>query len=141
MDSSLFNIGLPELIFILLLAGMVMGPQRIRQVALWLGRLTAQARSVSRAFIRQLDSELEAEEKGELKGAMNDIQSLQNELRELRRELQSAPKVVRGNTIGAAGTALNGAQRDASHLLDEDDDAPSIAPRLPKAVDVPDDPA
>lgn len=161
--DSLFNIGLPELIFILLLAGLVMGPERIRQVARWLGKVTAQTQAISRAFVRQLDSELDAVEKGELKAAVSDIQSLQQEIEQLRRELRSAPAVLGRNvqqTTDEARSVMNGSRQAAVTPADDagdseaataapatasaapaedPDDIPSIAP--PRPASVPDDPA
>ena len=90
--DSIFGIGIPELIVVLLLAGLVMGPQRIRQVALTLGRITAQLQKVSREFGRQLNAELDALDDGSLRDTMDDVLQLQKEVDELRRELARAPK-------------------------------------------------
>ncbi len=89
--DSFFGIGAPELILILLLAGIVMGPERIGRVARWLGKTTAQLQAISRQFMRQLNAELTAADQGEeLKGAMDDIKSLQQQVSQLRDELRSA---------------------------------------------------
>ncbi len=93
--DSLFNIGFPELIFILVLAGLFMGPQRIRQVARYLGRLTARLQAISREFTRQLNAELDAAERGEIKAALADIRQLQAQVAELRRDLAAAPQALR----------------------------------------------
>lgn len=95
--DSIFQIGFPELIAILILAGLVMGPQRIRQVALYLGRLSARVQAISRQFTRQLNAELDAAERGELKTAISDLQTLKQEMQELRREITQAPRVLRQN--------------------------------------------
>jgi len=88
--DSIFNIGGPELVFILLLAGIVMGPKRIQMVARWLGRMTAQLQAISRGFARQLNAELAAvDEGGELKGSFNEIQELRRQLNELKKEITS----------------------------------------------------
>lgn len=182
MDGGFFNIGFGELMLILLLAGLVMGPQRIRQVARWFGRVSAQLQSVSRAFLRQLDNELDAEAKGELKAALSDLQALQKEVTDLRRELREAPRVLgtqvqqarteaedalrRPDLANAAlGAAAAGAQAaedaprplptadddeaaapaplptaEASPSAADDDEAEhSIAPPLPRPLDVPGD--
>jgi sec-independent protein translocase protein TatB len=89
--DSFFGIGTPELILILLLAGIVMGPERIGKVARWLGKTTAQLQAISRQFVRQLNAELAAADQGEdLKGAMDDIKALQQQVSQLRNELKSA---------------------------------------------------
>ena len=93
--DSIFQIGFPELLAILVLAGLIMGPQRIRQVALYLGRLSARMRSVSRQFTRQLNAELDAAERGEIKAAIADFKALQQEVTALRREIADVPRLLR----------------------------------------------
>lgn len=92
MDAGLFNVGFGELIWILLLAGLVLGPQRIRQVARWLGMAVAKLRGISTQFMGQLNNELDDSGREDLKGALDDIRGLQNELRNLRREVYSGSK-------------------------------------------------
>lgn len=165
--DSVFGIGAPELIVILLLAGIVMGPHRIHQVARWLGRVTAQFQAIARGFARQLSAELDAvDQGGEIKGAMHDVQDLQRQITELRRELasvsrgtvQESKKVMRENqqlveeTIKSpmreASEALeqtpspqddgNSASSSASEASDGESAKPS---KLPEPIEVPDDPA
>ena len=62
--DSVFGIGLPELILLVVLAGMVMGPERIVRYARLLGAMTARLQSVSRAFLRQLSAELDSVDSG-----------------------------------------------------------------------------
>ena len=93
--DSFFGIGFPELVLILLLAGMVMGPQRIRQVARTLGRLVAQVQGISREFTRQLNAELDAIDNKEMRGTINDVN-------ELRQRLDWA---VAALTVGKIGRA------------------------------------
>lgn len=153
--DSFFGIGLPELVVILILAGIVMGPQRIGQVARWLGRTTAQLQLISRSFMRQLNAELEAaDQSGELKNTMQDVQDLQRQLAELRGELRSV-------TRGAVRESEN-AVRESQELLEQSIKPPGLksppsakksvhppkgpagengaSPDLPNVVDVPDDP-
>lgn len=157
--DSFFGIGLPELVVILILAGIVMGPQRIGQAARWLGRTTAQLQLISRTFVRQLNAELEAaDEGGDLKGAMQDIQDLQRQLAELRGELTAT-------TRGAAREGET-AVRETQALLEQSIKPPNLrasppvarrehgsapprppsangalpAAKLPSPIDVPDDP-
>jgi Sec-independent protein translocase protein TatA len=88
--DSFFGIGAPELIVILLLAGIVMGPHRIRQVAFWLGKVTAQLQAVSRGFTRQLNAELSTvDEGGEMKDAWKELQDLRRQFSDLRTEITS----------------------------------------------------
>jgi len=145
--DSIFGIGIPELVIILLLAGLIMGPHRIRQVAHTLGRVTAQLQRVSREFTRQLNAELDSLEDGSLRNTMDDVRQLQKEVEELRRELAQAPK-----SLQDAGQKLT--QETKATLKDATDPgqspkqpAPEVpaetAPPktvLPKAVEVPGDP-
>jgi Sec-independent protein translocase protein TatA len=86
--DSFFGIGAPELIFILILAGIVLGPHRIRDVARWLGKTTAQLQTISRGFTTQLSRELDAiDEGGDLKGALEEMQDLRRQVAELRHEI------------------------------------------------------
>jgi Sec-independent protein translocase protein TatA len=98
--DSFFGIGLPELILILLLSGIVMGPHRIRQVAHTIGRTTAQLQRVSRQFARQLNAELDALDGDMVRNSLNDMRDLQREVQELRRELGSVPNSLRGQGQG-----------------------------------------
>jgi Sec-independent protein translocase protein TatA len=88
--DSFFGIGASELVLILLLAGIVMGPERIGKAARWLGKTTAQLQALSRQFMRQLNAELSAAEGEELKGAMDDIKALQRQVTQLRDEIKSS---------------------------------------------------
>jgi len=88
--DSFFGIGAPELVLILLLAGIVMGPERIGKAARWLGKTTAQLQAISRQFMRQLNAELSAAEGEELKGAVDDIKALQRQVTQLRDEIKSS---------------------------------------------------
>ena len=89
--DSFFGIGAPELILILLLAGIVMGPERIGKVARWLGKTTAQLQTISRQFMRQLNAELTAADQGkELQGAMDDIKALQRQINQLKNDLKAS---------------------------------------------------
>lgn len=86
--DNIFGIGAPELILILLIAGIVMGPERIGRAARWLGKTTAQLQAISRSFMRQLNAELDGvDQSGDLRGAMDEVQELRRQIAELRSEL------------------------------------------------------
>lgn len=89
--DSFFGIGFPELVLILILAGIVMGPQRIRHVARTLGSLVGQMQLISRQFTRQLNAELDALDSDEIKGTVNDVKELQREMAKLRRQFSALP--------------------------------------------------
>jgi Sec-independent protein translocase protein TatA len=95
--DNLFGIGMPELVLILVIAGIVMGPERIGRVARWLGKTTAQLQLISRSFVRQLHNELDGLDDGRaLREAMEEVQAMRQELRSLRSEFTSV-------TTGAIG--------------------------------------
>ncbi len=152
MDSIL-GIGLPELLVILILAGIVMGPHRVRDVARILGRLTAQLQGISREFARQLNAELDALEGDDVKGAISDMRSLQREVDALRRELRQVPRSFTDEakeTIREGQAAFKGEQiredkktagQDGQQAADKEEVGLPPAPsRLPKPIEVEDDP-
>ena len=155
--DSFFGIGAPELILILILAGIVMGPERIGKTARWLGKTTAQLQAISRQFMRQLNAELTAADQGEdLKGAMDDIKALRQQVNQLRNELKvsTMQPVEEGRAMIAESRQL---VKDAARMrqetvavVDERQNAPKENTiglpmpdpnqSLPNVVDVPDDP-
>jgi sec-independent protein translocase protein TatB len=153
--NTIFGIGFAELVVILILAGLLLGPHRIRQVARLLGRLTAQLQAVSRQFTRQLHAELDALDMEEIKGAMQDVKDLQRQVESLRRELRGATQefIREGRTAVQEGETLlkSASPEDANSLtqnkidpnLDRDSAAlppPSDGSALPRALNIPDDP-
>jgi sec-independent protein translocase protein TatB len=99
--DSVFGIGLPELILVAVLAGMVMGPERIVRMARTLGLMTARLQGVSRAFLRQLSAELDsADSDGQLRDTLDELQQLRRQVAELRSEVLTI----------AGGTAAEGKQ-------------------------------
>lgn len=131
MDGfNLFNIGFGELLFIMVLAGLVLGPHRIRQIAKLLGVWTAKLQNISRQFRDQLNSELDAADRADLKEAMDDIQDLRRQVQELRRELISSPKSL----YKEGEKAFNGTAKTNEQAVTP---APAT---LPTALDVDDDP-
>ncbi len=88
--DSFFGIGIPELILILIIAGVVMGPERIGVVARWLGRTTAQLQAISRSFVRQLNAELDGiQGTNEVREAVKDMQDLRDQIDQLKQEFIS----------------------------------------------------
>lgn len=156
--DSIFNIGGPELLMILLLAGIVMGPKRIQVVAHWLGRMTAQLQVISRGFARQLNAELTAvDEGGELKGSFDEIKELRRQLNDLRKEITSgaiSPVNEMKSTINETREMVNrsimppnlgtNSKKDdkAKDKKIADDGEPDIIipSPLPSIVDIADDP-
>ena len=137
--DSFFGIGLPELILILIVAGIVMGPERIGQTARWLGRTTAQLQKISRGFVRQLNQELDNSSDGKaLRETMQELQQLRRELTDLRGE-------VTQTTRGATQAARN-AFKDVENSIQPPNLLPpdlssasskpaSLPPQPPRATD------
>lgn len=125
--DSIFGIGLPEFVVIVVIAGMVMGPERIAQAARVLGRMTARLQDFSRAFFRQLNAELDAvDESGDLKATVEELQQLRRQVAELRGEIFTL----------ASGTAADTRQvvRDVKREAQVSIMPPDLLARSPKAV-------
>ena len=142
--DSFFGIGFAELIVSLVLAGLVMGPHRIRQVARTLGRLTAQLQGISREFARQLNAELDSlDDGGEVKTTMQEVREMRRELQSLRQELNQVPKAFIQDTKDAVeeGRAvLDGKEPTYKPVSRPKEEQENGRPNhLPKAVDVPED--
>ncbi|MFQ5400418.1 MAG: hypothetical protein ACE5E7_12570 [Anaerolineae bacterium] len=153
--DSVFGIGAPELILILLLAGIVMGPHRIRNVALWLGRVTAQLQAISRGFVRQLNAELATvDDDGEIRDALKEMQELRRQVKELRREITTSAlkpvqesaeilneskelveRSIKPPTLTAQNETLSPTADNVPNAEAPAEDSP-----LPKLIEVPDDP-
>lgn len=121
--DSFFGIGLPELVIILTIAGLIMGPQRIRKVAYTLGRVTAQLQAVSRQFARQLNAELDSLDDESIRGAVQDMRDLQKEVESLRKELNQVPKSLRGEgekVVKEAEDAFQPASADNGKEIEAD---------------------
>jgi len=159
--DSFFGIGFSELVLILIVAGIVMGPERIGQTARWLGRTTAQLQKISRGFIRQLNNELDSSGDGQaIKETMAELQQLRKELTDLRGEFTQTTKQATeagqqalddiNNSIKPPSLKLptmpslqsQAAEDDAPESSAESNGAsePSSSPRLPKLLDISDDP-
>jgi sec-independent protein translocase protein TatB len=144
--DSIFGIGLPELMVILLLAGLFMGPHRIRKVARTLGYWTAQLQTISRQFARQLNTELDSLDSPEMKGALQDVRDLKREVEALRGELgqTSRSAIQEGEeAMKEAGETHEGVttpNRNGSPEVNTDAETGSEETALPRLLEVPDDP-
>lgn len=86
--DNVFGVGLPEFILILVIAGMVMGPERILKSARTLGVMTARLQGVSRSFLRQLNSELDSiDETGQIKETVQELELLRRQVADLRNDV------------------------------------------------------
>lgn len=111
--DSIFGVGLPELILLVVLAGMLMGPERIVRYARMLGLMTARLQAVSRAFLRQMSAELDSvDSSGELRETLDELQLLRRQVAELRSEVLT----ITGSTA-AEGRKAVGELRDAQNSI------------------------
>jgi sec-independent protein translocase protein TatB len=86
--DNIFGVGLPEFVLIMVIAGMVMGPERIARAARTLGVMTARLQSVSRSFFRQINAELDSvDQGGQLRDTVEELNSLKREVTSLRNEV------------------------------------------------------
>lgn len=162
--DNFFGIGLPELILILVIAGVVMGPERIVVIARWLGKTTAQLQSVSRAFVRQIHAELDGVDDGAaFKDAMGELQNLRAELESLKGEFTAItastvkdskqvieeiensikpPSLLPAESATAVPPSPNGQNEKSEENTAKEtvEEAVPASPKLPNILEVPDDP-
>jgi Sec-independent protein translocase protein TatA len=153
--DNFFGIGMPELILILVIAGIVMGPERIGRVARWLGKTTAQLQLISRSFMRQLHNELDGIDDGRaLREAMEEVQAMRQELRSLRSEfttvttsaaaegkaaIDEIEHSIRPPTLKPLEARKGGGAELPPSTNGTNKTPPPVAPDLPKLVQVSDD--
>jgi Tat protein translocase TatB subunit len=160
--DSFFGIGFPELVLILIVAGIVMGPERIGQTARWIGRTTAQLQKISRGFVRQLNQELDSSGDGKaIKETMQELQQLRKELTDLRGEVNQTTKEATRTgqkaiediqnsikppsmkppvlPIPTKNEAVSESKSDEANKNNGATDATAV-PQLPTPLEVPDDP-
>lgn len=139
MDDIL-GIGLPELILILIVAGLFLEPQQIRGMARTVGRFVAQMQGIMLDFRRQLNSELDALNDAEMKEAIADLRQLQREVEELRRQVNPQQLIDESRRAAAeAERSFKPRSQAPPAAAGEAEPAPAPAP-LPRAVNVPEDP-
>ncbi|MFN2207161.1 MAG: twin-arginine translocase TatA/TatE family subunit [Candidatus Promineifilaceae bacterium] len=156
--ESFFGIGLPELVLILVIAGIVMGPERIGVAARWLGKTTAQLQGISRSFVKQLNAELDGiQDADEIRGAVQDMRDLRDQLDQLKKELISVSNGATREgkqavaeiqhelerTIAPPGKSETSAGTSNSAMVETIDNPaaePLSSDDLPKRLEIPDDP-
>lgn len=139
MDDIL-GIGLSELVLILIIAGLFLKPQQIRDIARTVGRFVAQMQGIMLEFRRQINAELDALNDAEMKEAIADLRQLQREVEELRRQVN--PQQLIDESRRAAAEAER-SFKPRSQVPPEAAGEPEPAQEpvsLPRAVDVPEDP-
>jgi sec-independent protein translocase protein TatA len=88
----MFGIGLPELLLILVLGLLILGPQRLPEVARTVGRLYGQLRRASEEFQRTIRQDLEALDRQE---DINRNKAVADELRQRFAELEGVQTTIK----------------------------------------------
>jgi sec-independent protein translocase protein TatB len=110
------GIGLPELIIIMLVAVIVVGPKRLPEVAAQLGRVVRQMRGYATDVTSQMRSELD---------------DLTKEYEEMRRELEEVKGTAR-REVGSIVRKLDEATRQPRAIIEssaEERPRPSLPPK------------
>ncbi len=92
----MFGIGLPELILIFVLALLVLGPQRLPEVARMVGRAYAQLRRASEEFQRTIQRDIAALERQE---DANRNKAVAQELRERFADLEAVQTAIKERDV------------------------------------------
>jgi Tat protein translocase TatB subunit len=109
-----FGIGLPELVVILVLTLIVVGPQRLPEVAAQLGRTIREFRRYSSGVTKEL---------------MDAVQDLEREYQELRGELRAVGGELR-EKAEAFGRELTDVADEAKSKLQVEGPSPKASPQI-----------
>ena len=112
---EIFGIGPWELLLLALIAFIVLGPERIPQVARTAGRLVRQ--------LRQMTDELTGEFRGDIEAVTGDIADVQRELGAMRRDLDQAVKTVAVQPPSEPATSSTPPPSAPSSAVEESPDA------------------
>ncbi len=88
---NFFNIGAPELLLILIIALIVVGPRRLPEIARNLGKIMNDLRKMSQEFTTQMMQELNAPAK-ELEEIKQELEAPAKELREMAKDMNAPAK-------------------------------------------------
>jgi len=81
-----FGIGLPELFIVLIIALIVVGPQRLPQMALKLGQIMRTLRMVTTQMVRSITEEVDQEKTEMDSGIVQDVKEMVSEIKDLEKE-------------------------------------------------------
>ena len=113
--DSFFGIGAPELVLILLLAGLVMGPHQIRRIARQLGYWSIRFRRIYKTFLTQLNAELDSvDDSGDIRGMVDEARSLGGQVQDLKNEISRGANAIIDDGRSIAGDTLELAQNQLS---------------------------
>jgi len=114
-----FGIGLPELVVILVLTLIVVGPQRLPEVAAQIGRTIREFRRYSSGITKEL---------------LDAVQDLEREYQDLRGELKAVSGEIR-DKADAFGRDLTGVATDVRDKLQVEGPSPKPAVEIPPPGD------
>lgn len=168
--DNIFGVGLPEVILIMVIAGMVMGPERIVRAARSLGALTAKLQAISRSFLQQINAEIDSvDDTGQLRSTADELNQLRHQLDDLRKEvltlttgastagkqLTSVSRVDNENSIQPSDLTARSAKKRDTRITPTPAVRPAANPEamsdgavsstnrytpLPNRLDIPEDP-
>jgi Sec-independent protein translocase protein TatA len=140
--NDFFGIGIAELIVILIIAGLFLEPRQIRGLARMLGRFLAQMQGIMYDFRRQINAELDALDDAEMKEAIADLRQLQQQVDELRRQVNHLPQELINESRRAAAEVERGFKPRSAVPEEAAAGQPQLETPagLPRPIEVPDDP-
>jgi TatA/E family protein of Tat protein translocase len=108
----MFGMGMPEIVLILAIALIVLGPKKLPEIAKALGRGISEFKKATQDFKESLDAD------DDLKEARETIQEIKGDIEESVKGSTAEPK-VRSNNKGVA-TKEAVAEEDLEHSFEED---------------------
>lgn len=102
------NVGLWELVLVLIIAVLVAGPKRMVEIARTLGRLSRELRDMSREFTTALQAEIETAE-AEASEAGTDLRQVRKELEETLSDTAAVTRAVATGKGDSSPPAESGA--------------------------------
>ncbi|MBN1890550.1 MAG: twin-arginine translocase TatA/TatE family subunit [Thermoflexales bacterium] len=123
---EIFGIGPIELTLILVIAFIVLGPDRLPVVAHRLGVWLAQLRRQTSKYLNQVKEELGSDQL-ELEAIQNELLSVRNELQAARDEFKTATRELSGQIDASMRDAATELQSTASTQPEAPPDQPPIA--------------
>lgn len=137
--DSIFGIGPLELALILIIAGLVMGPERMVHTARWLGKAVAQMQQISQGLRAQLEKEVDTlDNDGQLRATVDELKSIQREVTTVRQEVQNTAV----STLHQAENSIQPPTPPPPTKMNGQNIAPpTTQPQdIPRVLHVPDDP-
>jgi len=124
---NFLNIGPAELMVILLIAILLVGPRRMAEIVRSIGRLSRQMRKLSGEFVGAIRNEIQATEDGvqrvvdEAKGTVDGGQGIPDELAETKKEADKSLKSIVEGDLGLSSITedIRAVQREAQGMMQD----------------------